>query len=83
MRKYTKKPLSLVICLLLIGMIVNADAVLPPKYLAIKDFQQCLGTKDIGTWSAWCMPDEKPASCPDESWSKLGGLTGKDQVPNC
>lgn len=84
MRNYTKKLLFLVICsLLLMGVVVNVCAVLPPKYLAIKDFKQCLGSKDMGTWSAWCLPSKKPDACPADSWKQLTQLTGKERVPNC
>jgi hypothetical protein len=84
MHKFTKKFVFLIICggALLITTI-NVFAMLPPKYLSIKDFKSCLATKDMDTWTAWCIPAEKPDACPDESWQQLNSLTGKDKVPNC
>ncbi len=80
----TKRLLFLALCLsLLVSVTANASAVLPPKYLGVADFQKCLATKNMGTWSAWCMPASKPASCPDDSWTQLNGLTEKDRVPGC
>lgn len=68
---------------LLVGIMANGFAVLPPKYLGVPDFQKCLSTKNMGTWQSLCMPASKPDQCPDNSWTQLNGLTGKDRVPSC
>ncbi|MCL5261024.1 MAG: hypothetical protein M1561_05020 [Gammaproteobacteria bacterium] len=84
MRKQMKKPLFIAAFAALL-LIISASifAVLPPKYLSVKNFKQCLGTKNMGTWSAWCMPATKPATCPDNSWKELNKLTGRDRLSNC
>jgi len=71
------------IALLLASVTSASSAVLPPKYLAVKDFKQCLATQQINSYSAWCMPSEKPQSCPQASWDELKALTGADRVPDC
>jgi len=58
-------------------------AVLPPKYLSVPNFEQCLATKNMGSWTAWCMPKTKPYSCPDASWQALNSLTGRDRMQSC
>ena len=69
---------------LLLAAIASASiAALPPKYLAIKDFKQCLAVREFGTYRAWCMPAAKPESCPATSWSELNALTGSDRIPDC
>ncbi|MBF0301222.1 MAG: hypothetical protein HQK51_21110 [Oligoflexia bacterium] len=63
--------------------LTNALSVLPPKYLSVKNFQECLASKDMGTWISWCMPITKPALCPQESWQQLSSFTGEDKLPSC
>ena len=58
-------------------------AALPPKYLEVADFKQCLQGQEMGTYSAWCLPAEKLQACPVESWEKLQALTGTDKLPDC
>ena len=62
---------------------VLTQAALPPKYLEVKDFKKCLAEKDMGTYSMWCLPANKPEACPKESWEQLNNLTGQDKVPSC
>ncbi|MDW5417710.1 hypothetical protein R6242_14160 [Iodobacter sp. CM08] len=62
---------------------MESFAALPPKYLAVKEFKKCLGSKQIETYSAWCMPAKKTAICSKESWSQLKALRGKDKLPSC
>ena len=69
---------------LLLAAIASASiAALPPKYLAIKDFKQCLAVQQFSTYRAWCMPAAQPESCPATSWAELNALTGSDRVPAC
>ena len=72
----------------LLGMVCSVAAIesiaaLPPKYLEVEGFQQCLTVKEVGSYSVWCMPEEKPDSCSVESWKKLLELSGNDQLPEC
>ena len=65
------------------GMATGSSAALPPKYLGISDFQLCLGTQDSHSYRSWCMPAEKPASCPAASWEQLRALAAVDKLPDC
>lgn len=56
---------------------------LPPKYLSVPQFKDCLATQQISTYRAWCMPSAKPAQCPATSWEQLNALQGQDQMPAC
>ena len=38
-----------------------------PEYLSIRNFQDCLGTKN----TQWCLPVQKPNLCLQESWMRL------------
>ena len=58
-------------------------AALPPKYLEVEGFQQCLAVKEVSSYSVLCMPEEKPDSCSAQSWKKLLELSGNDQLPDC
>ena len=69
--------------LLLAAIATTSVAALPPKYLAVKDFKQCLAVQKFSTYRAWCMPAGQPASCPATSWAELNALTGSDRVPDC
>lgn len=57
--------------------------VLPPKYLSVKNFQKCLGTKSMGTWNSWCIPKHKPLFCPKSSWEALNNLQKTEPMPKC
>lgn len=48
----------------------NPDTYIP-KYVQIKGFEKCLGTKYMGTWKAWCLPKNQPSQCADSAWQKL------------
>jgi len=78
-----KRIMGLLMAALMCCMMAQISAVLPPKYLSIKDFKQCLKTKNMGSWEALCMPAQKPTACPDGSWQQLQNLTGADKVPAC
>ena len=51
--------------------LVGGGAVLPPTYLKVKGFKQCLSTKNMGTWKAWCLPKKKLPNCEQASWEQL------------
>ena len=46
-------------------------AILPPTYLDIPNFRDCLATTQKGTASSWCMPANKADACPRDSWEQL------------
>jgi hypothetical protein len=50
-------------------------AVLPPKYLTVPAFDKCLKEKKVDSHTAWCLPKNKPVTCPKESWAKLSADT--------
>lgn len=58
-------------------------AALPPKYLEVDEFGQCLAEQSKGTYTAWCMPVKRPKACPRPSWEHLRTLKGRDAVPPC
>ncbi|MFZ9035048.1 MAG: hypothetical protein ACO2ZM_02875 [Francisellaceae bacterium] len=59
---------------------ITATKALPPAYLGIKGFEQCLSKQNNGSWSSWCMPDKKPQDCADDAWQALLKL---DDIPQC
>lgn len=67
---------------------MKTTQVLPPAYLQVPGFKQCLQTVDKGTWAAWCMPKTQPQGCSDSSWKALsdlkaqGKLNGMDDCAN-
>lgn len=67
----------------LAAITLPAHAVLPPKYLSVPDFKQCLAEQSEGSYSSWCQPAKKPKACPRVSWRQLRALQGDDAVPAC
>lgn len=70
------------------AVVLDIDAppqptVLPPRYLFIPQFKDCLKTQTIGSYQAWCMPQDKPQSCPANSWEQLLALQGRDRISLC
>lgn len=61
----------------------NCLAVLPPRYLGIEKFDQCLAEKRVSTFRVWCMPEEKPQACPRSSWKQLRALKGREAISPC
>merc|ERR1711990_43825 len=45
----------------------------PPGYLNVEGWQDCMETKNRGSWDDWCLPAKKPETnkCLDESWKEL------------
>ncbi|HMV78240.1 MAG TPA: hypothetical protein PK453_02485 [Leptospiraceae bacterium] len=82
-KKLTYSLLLIVLCLPLFSEDDETTSVLPPKYLSVKNFQLCLGEKDMGTWTSYCMPKVRPAKCPAASWKQLNALTGNDRLTDC
>ena len=50
-----------------------------PKYLSVDKFKECLGSQSVGSAKILCLPDTKPAKCPQESWDKLQNMS----IPKC
>jgi len=75
--------LHFVLATTLMTIVTSSFAVLPPKYLGIKDFDKCLADKQIDTYRAWCIPARKPNDCPKSSWKQLRALSGQDRIPRC
>lgn len=42
-----------------------------PEYLSVRDFKKCLAVQDYRGWQGYCLPEEQPKDCPDDSWDKL------------
>ena len=57
--------------------------VLPPAYLQVNQFKDCLSQADRGTWKAWCMPANRPEHCPAASWKQLQALPAKAGLSDC
>ena len=74
---------TVLIGLLLATTASHSSAALPPKYLGVKDFKQCLATQPIDTYRVWCMPEQKPEACPAASWNELKALDGRDRIIDC
>ncbi len=60
-----------------------ANAVVPPRYLSVPNFQQCLSQQSRGTYDIVCLPAARPAQCPAASWKALRRLSGDQKVPRC
>ncbi len=56
---------------------------LPPKYLAVPAFRECLAQQQVSSYTAWCLPSVKADLCPADSWGRLNALTGIDKLPAC
>lgn len=57
----------------------KSTMMLPPKYLSVPGFKQCLSLKNMGTWESWCLPKKKPTQCANVSWKKLQRM----EIPVC
>jgi len=44
---------------------------LPPRYLSVPGHQDCLGTKQVGTWTEYCRPDHRLEGCSEEAYHTL------------
>lgn len=59
------------------------NQMLPPKYLSIDGFKNCLSTQAKGSASFYCMPETKPEQCLDKAWNELNALEGSEKIPSC
>ena len=82
------KPLNKTFARCLLGALLpwvasHALAVLPPAYLSVPKFKQCLATQQTGTSRTWCLPSRKPRSCLAASWKQLRSQADSDHLPRC
>lgn len=42
-----------------------------PPYLSVPHWKNCVDTLQKGSAQFVCLPDKKPAKCPNRSWKKL------------
>lgn len=49
------------------------------KYLSVDKFKECLSSQSVGSAKMLCLPNKKPAKCPQESWNKLQNMS----IPKC
>ena len=73
---------KMMIFLVLLIFFINVEAIphsldrvtraLPPKYLSVQGFQNCMVNYALETSSHWCFPLEKIPGCPTETWNELG-----------
>jgi len=54
------------------GGMIGGGGGRPPAYLSIQGWQDCVGSKDMGSWQAVCVPVEKPADCTAAAFTLLG-----------
>ncbi|CAK5045542.1 unnamed protein product [Meloidogyne enterolobii] len=54
-----------------------------PKYLSIEGFQNCTGSKTIGTYQIYCLPEIQNGSCTNSSWEALHKLNSSDSLQPC
>ncbi|CAK5063614.1 unnamed protein product [Meloidogyne enterolobii] len=54
-----------------------------PEYLSIEGFQNCTGSKTIGTYQIYCLPEIQNGSCANSSWEALHKLNSNDSLQPC
>ncbi|MDR3477670.1 MAG: hypothetical protein P4M14_06535 [Gammaproteobacteria bacterium] len=70
------------LCLFLSVVAVNSWAVLPPQYLSIPHWKQCVDTATInGGYSYVCLPNARERHCPPSSWRAFHAK--KNLLPRC
>ena len=57
--------------------------VTPPKYLSIKGYRACAGTKEDGFMQSVCLPGNRPENCDEDIWKQLQSLRETDALPKC
>ena len=50
--------------------------------MAASCFESCLDSSVTGTFTAWCMPAEKPEACNTSSWASLSSDDGVKPCPS-
>jgi hypothetical protein len=73
--------LIVLLLLLLTSAYVSSSWSLPaPKYLSVPYWKSCTRVITKGTAQFVCLPSDKPAQCPQQSWE---ALTGQQLVASC
>lgn len=52
---------------------------MPPKYMAVEDYDKCVKSYATDNGRAVCIPLKKPKACPKDSWKELKGLGELDE----
>ena len=55
------------------GVSHGGVAGVPAPNFSIPQFLDCVESKNMGGWSEWCKPADKPDDCPATSWEQLFG----------
>ena len=63
-----KSVIFVFIIVLIFGL---GQGALPPPYLGVPNFKQCLGTYSLDSSTHWCIPPNRPENCPESSWADL------------
>lgn len=75
--------LHMALATLLLSTALPTFAALPPKYLAVPQFQQCLVQKTVEQYQIWCVPEQRPKACPLASWQQLLALKNEGELTSC
>ena len=70
----TRKYIKITFCLLILSsnsVFALHQQALPPAYLSVDGFDACLSSKEIGSSSQYCLPNQKPEGCTTNAWSDL------------
>jgi hypothetical protein len=59
--------------------LIGGKGGLPPAYLSVDGFKQCMATKNMGSWTSYCIPAHKPSGCQLSSWNELVNMN----IPHC
>jgi len=55
-----------------------------PAYLSVTQWQDCVDSKfNMGSWSSYCKPADKPDDCPATSWEQLYGECVVREIFDC
>jgi len=52
-------------------IILGGESSLPPAYLSVPQYRDCLGSQMEGTSSHFCLLTEKPNNCPETSFDEI------------
>jgi hypothetical protein len=55
-------------------------ALLPPQYLSVPDWKDCVGSMNVGSYNEVCLPHYRPKNCSRSSWHQLKRLR---ELPLC
>ena len=56
------------------GQNAGDERALPPAYLSVPNFRDCMGSEMLGDSSHVCLLLERPPNCPQDSFEKLRKL---------